>query len=280
MNSHIKKMPYYLSPIELRKLHHVLVEMLEEVDRVCKKNNIKYNISAGTLLGAIRHKGFIPWDDEMDITMTRNEYIRFRDVCKYDLDKERFFFQDHTTDVHYPWGYGRIRYKNTEFVRVGQEHLKMKTGIFMDIVPLDAVPDNKLMRGLHCFYCFVLRKFLYAESGMINGKNVLQRGIYRFMNLVPRKVTFYLLDRLAMRSKNDKSKYVRILTYPLPKRKVYGMNRIWFEEVENLEFENRMFPGTKDWEGFLSYFYGDDFMQLPPIEKRRWHPAVKFRLPY
>jgi lipopolysaccharide cholinephosphotransferase len=272
-------MQYILTPTELKMLQAVLLEILSEVDRICKKNNIKYNIFAGTLLGAVRHKGFIPWDDDIDIAISRNEYIKFRDVCHNDLDKKRFFFQDHTTDPHYPWGYGRIRYKNTEFTRVGQEHLKMQTGIFLDIFPLDTVPNNKLLRGLHCFYCFVLRKLLYAESGIVNGKNAFQRGIYKIMNLIPRRFTFYLLDKLAIKNKDKQTKYVRLLTFPLPKNRIYGMERVWFYELADIQFEGKLFPGTKNWEEFLTYYYGDDFMQLPPVEKRHWHPVSKFSLP-
>ncbi len=269
---------YVLAPDELRKLQLVLVEMLEEIDRICKKNGIKYNIFAGTLLGAVRHKGFIPWDDDLDIAVLREEYYKLREACKRDLDETRFFFQDNTTDPHYSWGYARIRYKNTEFVRLGQEHMKMKTGIFLDIFPLDAVPDNKALWGPHCFYCFLIRKFLYAESGAVNGKTAFSRGVYRLMNLVPRRFAFMLLNGLALGSMRKKSKNVRIISFPLPKRRNYGMNRKWFEDLADIEFEGMTFPGTKDWDGFLSYYYGS-YMLMPPPEKRHWHPAAKFRLP-
>ena len=116
---------YQLTISELQGLQVVLLEMLVELDRICKKNDIRYCIFAGTLLGAVRHGGFIPWDDDLDVAMLRAEYVKFRLACERDLDKTRFFFQDHTTDAHYRWGYGRIIRKNSEFVRVGQEHVKM-----------------------------------------------------------------------------------------------------------------------------------------------------------
>ena len=155
---------YSLSPQELKNLQSVLLEMLLELDRICKKNNIKYCIFAGTMLGAVRHGGFIPWDDDLDVAMLREEYEKFRKACKSDLNKANFFFQDNTTDPHYRWGYGRIRRKNSEFVRVGQEHMKMRTGIFLDIFPLDGVPISTPLRGIHNFCCFLLRKLLYAEA--------------------------------------------------------------------------------------------------------------------
>lgn len=121
---------YNLTEEELRQLQMIEVEMLEEVDRVCKKNGIKYCISAGTQLGAIRHKGFIPWDDDADLAFLRPEYEKFREACERDLDKERFYFQDYRNTPGYRWGYGKIRRKDTEFVRLNQEHMPYEQGGF------------------------------------------------------------------------------------------------------------------------------------------------------
>ena len=94
-----------LSDEMLRQLQLIQLEMLIEVDRICKKCNIKYNIIAGTLLGAIRHGGYIPWDDDADVALLRSEYEKFRIVCKTELDKTRFIFQDHRNTIGYRWGY-------------------------------------------------------------------------------------------------------------------------------------------------------------------------------
>ena len=179
-----------LSVDELKGLQSTLLDMLIEVDRICKKHEIKYVLFAGTLLGAVRHSGFIPWDDDLDIAMMRSEYIRFRDVCVQELDANRFFFQDNTTDPYYRWGYGRILRLGTEFSRVGQEHMKMRKGIFLDIFPMDGVPEYAPLRGVHNFVCFLLRKLLYAEAGRKTGKTALIRVWYRVMNLIPHRWTF------------------------------------------------------------------------------------------
>lgn len=191
---------HILSDKELRSLQMVLLEMLLELDRVCKKNGISYCLLMGTMLGAVRHGGFIPWDDDLDVAMMRPEYEKFREACKRDLDQSRFFYQDHTTDPHYRWGYARIRRKDMEFVRLGQEHMKMRTGIFLDIFPMDSTPDFAPLRALHCFYCFVLRKLLYAEAGRKSSRTAALRAWYAFLNIVPHT---WVLRRIERRPKGN-----------------------------------------------------------------------------
>lgn len=96
-----------LDATTLRKLQMTELEMLKEVDRICRKYDIKYSLDGGTLLGAIRHNGFIPWDDDADVVMLRPEYIRFYKACKKELDKDKFFLQDFRTDLDYRWGYSK-----------------------------------------------------------------------------------------------------------------------------------------------------------------------------
>ena len=267
---------YMMTEQELRSLQKVLLEMLIELDRICKLGGIKYCLFAGTLLGAVRHGGFIPWDDDLDVAMLREDYNMFRHVCKTELDESRFFFQDDTTDPHYRWGYGRIRRKGTEFVRLGQEHMKMRTGVFLDIFPMDGVPEFAPLRGLHNLYCFVLRKLLYAEAGRKTGKTAAARLWYDLLNKIPHTWTFKRFYRLT--ACNKRSKLVRHLGFPQPKGRRYAFLREWFENLEDYQFEGINFPGIKAFEAFLTYHYGD-YNQIPPPEKRHWHPVSKFALP-
>ena len=92
---------------DLRKLQMIELEMLLEIDRICRKHNIEYFLSSGSLLGAVRHGGFIPWDDDLDIYMMRKEYERFLDICRTELNAEKFFMQTYETDPEYRWFYGR-----------------------------------------------------------------------------------------------------------------------------------------------------------------------------
>ena len=118
--------------VDLRRLQLVQLELLDELDRVCRKNGIPYMLDGGTMIGAVRHKGFIPWDDDIDVAMLREDYERLKGV-QSDFDSGKCFFQDDSTDPEYRWGYGKLRRKGTSFIRLGQEHLKQKDGVFIDI---------------------------------------------------------------------------------------------------------------------------------------------------
>ena len=152
-----------LSPEEFRKMQLMQTDMLVELDRVCRKHNITYSLTGGTLLGAVRHKGYIPWDDDADVGMLREEYEKFKKVA-HELDPELCYFQDHTTDEGYRWGYGKLRRTGTRYVRVGQEHMKGKTGVFIDIFPIDDVPKTTIGQMLQDFYCFILSTSIYKEK--------------------------------------------------------------------------------------------------------------------
>ena len=108
----------------LEKLQKVELEMLIEVGRICRKNNIKYSIMYGTLLGAVRNGGFIPWDDDCDVMFKRNEYEKFFEACKRDLDTSKFFLQEHRTNPHYLFGYSKSRRNDAVFKREDQGNIK------------------------------------------------------------------------------------------------------------------------------------------------------------
>lgn len=262
----------------LRRLQLILLDMLLELDRICRKYDIKYTIVAGTLLGAVRHGGFIPWDDDIDVAMLREDYIQFREVCKTELDSKKYFFQDDKSDSGYRWGYARIRRLGTEFVREGQEHLTMKTGMFIDIFPSDNIPDFYPARLMHCFECFVLRKILYSEVGKRKEKSRIKRTVYLLLNHVPKEYVFRRFDKMSKQWNKRRTKYNRTLAFPPRAGFWLGTPRIWDEEVTEILFEGHWFFTTAHYKTYLAWRYGD-YMQLPPPEKRHWHQATKIVFP-
>ena len=139
---------------EVKLIQKIQLDILKEVDRICKSENIRYGIDGGTLLGAIRHKGFIPWDPDVDVIMLREDYEKFYNASLRLMNNNKYFLQEERTDSYYRWGFTKIRRVDTNFVRVGQEHLKMQNGIFIDILIMDNVPDNYIKRKLYEAFCY------------------------------------------------------------------------------------------------------------------------------
>ncbi len=266
----------HLNETQLRQLQMTELELLEEVDRICKKCNIHYNIIAGTLLGAVRHGGFIPWDDDADVALLRPEYEKFRKACETELDTSRFYFQDHRNTPGYRWGYGKLRRKDTLFLREHQEHMPYDQGVFIDVFPLDYVPDNYGLRRLHNFKCFIYRKFFWSEVGRVADQSAFLRGAYKLMSKVPERTLKKSFDRFVEHTDRKKTGWVRILTFPTP-NKAYGYRARWYQHSADIEFEGVKFPGIKDYDAYLAFKFGN-YMELPPEEQRKVHPVSDIRL--
>lgn len=264
---------------EFRRMQHIQLDMLVELDRVCRKHNINYVIFGGTLLGAVRHKGYIPWDDDADIAMTREDYEKFKMVTG-ELDSSICYFQDHSTEPGYRWGYGKLRRTGTKFIRTGQEHVQCRTGVFIDIFPLDDVPKGIITQMVQDFYCFCLRKIAWSEVGKYQSKG-LEKLCYSFLSNIPIEWVYKRLELYIRKSKNENDNYVRILMFTslgklyrkAPMEMRYGFPKKWVLERAEYEFEGHMFYGAKDYDGFLSFEYGD-YMKLPPESSRVPHAPV------
>ncbi|MCM1217016.1 MAG: LicD family protein [Lachnospiraceae bacterium] len=267
---------YFMTQEELHCVQAVETELLQEVDRICRKCKIHYNMVGGTMLGAVRHKGHIPWDDDADIGFLRTEYERFREACKTELDTEKFYFQEIRDTAGYRWGYGKLRRKNTKFVRLGQEFMPYEQGIFIDLFPMDNVPDNKILRKLHFFSCFLLRKFLWSEVGYRTEKNVGIKVLYGLMRLVPEKILIKWYELMIKINSHHKTEQVRILTFPTPEG-TYGFYRKWFLKQGRYQFGTITLTGARDYMGYLTHKFGN-YMELPPEEQRKVHPISELKL--
>lgn len=267
---------YNLTSEELKQLQSIQKEIIAEVDRICKKCGIHYNMVGGTMLGAIRHHGYIPWDDDADIGFLRSEYEKFREACKTELNHEKFYIQDLRDTEGYRWGYGKLRRKNTEFVRLNQEFMPYEQGICIDLMPFDNVPDNPILRRIHFFECFLFRKIFWSQVGARTEKNEFKKLLYKILSKIPFGVVVKSYQKFIDRGQRRKTELVRILTFPTPK-KVYGYSRKWYTKLKKYKFDELVLPGAADFDGYLSVKYGD-YMTLPPEEKRKVHPVSKIKL--
>lgn len=256
-----------LSEEERRTLQLNEIQLLLEVYRICRKYKIRYSLDGGTLLGAARHQGFIPWDDDADVVFLRDDYEKFYTVCQRDLDHGRFFLQDYRTDAEYRWGYAKLRLKGTEFVRVGQEHMKYRTGVCIDIFVLDRVSDSNFVRRWDYFQLFCIRKALYSELGKVAADSWPLRLWYRLLNFIPKGALFRWRNHIARKHQAKDTQLVSHYLWPYNDRCRFGMPAHCFDSYTTLEFEGMQFSVMGGYDEYLTLFYGD-YMTPPPPERR------------
>lgn len=277
MNILANRNGYQLTQEELRKIQLTQLELIQEVKRICQKCNIHYNMVGGTMLGAVRHQGYIPWDDDADIGLLRKEYEKFRKACITELDDEKYYFQDCRDTAGYRWGYGKLRRKNTEFIRLNQEFMPYEQGIAIDIMPFDNVPDSCFSRKVYTFICFLYRKALWSVVGRKTEGNVFKKGIYELLYLIPEERLIKSYQKWINHCiRLGRTKQVRILTFPTPKG-VYGYDRRWYTDLRIYKFEGCRLPGAKDYDGYLRIKY-KNYMDIPPWENRKIHPVSRLKL--
>lgn len=262
---------------ELRQLQLIELEMLIEVDRICRKHGINYSLAAGTLIGAVRHGGFIPWDDDLDVILLHDDYEKFVKVCETELDTDRFFLQDYRTDPGYRWGYGKLRRKDTEYIKSGQEMLKQKTGICIDIFNFEYVPDEEKERKKFMRQMFCIRKSMYAAMGRKNERSLLLRCVYSLLYLIPKKLVYLVKNRICQKYNERHTGHVNCMMLPL-RKSPDGYPVSLFDNYIDMEFEGMNFMVASGYDMMLKMEYGD-YMTLPPESERKGvMNAVKYQL--
>lgn len=255
------------TPEIIRKIQLTELSILRELDRICQKCKISYIIDSGTLLGAVRHEGFIPWDDDIDIKMLRRDYEKFCNICKDELGK-KYFLQTYRTDKGYRWGYARILRKGTVFIRAGHQSLKSETGIFIDVFPCDNMPEGKAALFLCNALSLVCRKMLYSEVGAKSAPFFAKRLGFVCLDLLPKKWAYYGLEKIADYCGRKETGKVRCYAWG-SKEETVGQKREWFENTCDICFEGLMVKAPAKKEEVLTYYYGKDYMTPPPEEERQ-----------
>lgn len=254
---------------ELAMIKKIELDILLEFDRLCKKNGINYSLTGGTLLGAIRHKGFIPWDDDIDVVMLQDDYAKFLKVAneqlseKYyiaNLDADRFFGYPPIT---------KIMAKHTLMKEIKYGDSKAQKGVFIDIFPLYGCSNSKRIRSLNFRLIQRLAKdfrcrngFYFETKGLKDFVYKVRRMIYSAIPLSVYKTSFRLLLDYSQNCAGNK--------YVISYGGVYGaekesLKREWFDEYVQVEFEGHFFTSIAKYDEYLKKHYGA-YMELPPLE--------------
>lgn len=259
-----------LTKEELRKLQLIQLEILIEFDKICKKHNLKYSLAGGTLIGAIRHKGFIPWDDDIDVTMPRIDYNKFTEIQKKELNKDKYYFQNMDTDDDYVMLSAKIRRKNSIYSESLNNMNKEKQGIWIDIFPMDNTSNNLFIAKINYLRILILKIGLSYKCNNECYSPVLYKKI--ILNIIKlfskvHSIKYYKnkLKKLSEKYNNKISKYV------VSNAGVYLFKEIieskYFDSLTSVEFEGYKFNAPKDYDNYLKHYY-NDYMKLPPKDKQ------------
>lgn len=257
----------------LRRVQLIELDILSEVDRICRQHQIDYFLDAGTALGAVRHGGFIPWDDDIDIGMLRADYEKFLLVAP-DAFGEGFFLQNYATDKA-PIMFSKVHKTGTTFVEYRLRNLPIAKGIFIDIFPYDYLPAEETAAWEHIKRCADLyRKFQFRT---IKDRTLRPDGSLKwYLKAALRRVThwahlFYSPDKLVEQMNREFTAY---LPSNLTTCHSYGGGYLFrvsdILPVKEMIFEGKSFLGPNNPDHFLSELYGD-YMQLPPESERTGH---------
>ncbi|MBS9398424.1 LicD family protein [Pediococcus acidilactici] len=254
---------------ELRKLQLIDIDILNNVVDVLEENNLKYFLIAGTLLGAVRHKGFIPWDDDMDIAMPREDYDKFLEVFAKRLPPY-LHVKNFMTDSTFKYYITRIvdeRYKVRELRN--NNRTESITNVSIDIFPIDGVPDNKIMRKFYYFRVLSYRALISLiqkeNIDTARKRNFFEKIVISLGTKLPLKKFFdanklqFKIDKLLKKQSNN-SFYAGTIMGAYRTKEI--LPREYFGKGRTYEFEGRKFIGPTKYKEYLRHMYGD-YMKLP-----------------
>lgn len=265
----------YLVTSKMKKVWAVELDLLETFLKYCKRHNLRCWVEGGTLLGAVRHKGFIPWDDDVDLAMPREDYDRMCRIGNEGLEHP-YFLQTPYSDIEYHRGHAQLRRSDTTAIRPSDSYEKFNQGIFIDIFPLDAVPDDRQLVKKCCQDFRSTMRFLKSKNCnlLVSGRFSLFFRKIRAKYLVWRHgwLNVYLKGEDLMRELG-KMPHTKVAELTLIGDKVVWDKSI-FEDTVYLPFEHLMVPAPKKYEEFLKEAFGLDYMT--PIKAPNMHGAVVF----
>lgn len=240
----------------------VLLELLNILDSICRKFDIKYMLFAGSALGAVRHQGFIPWDDDLDVVMLRSEYERFLQVAPGELNQETYFLQKEYSE-HWPMYFSKLRKNNTACIEryVPRDSLTHQ-GVYIDIFPCDNLSDSPMVQKVQ----YLTSKIAIAKSLKKRGyltDNRAKKAFILLCSLFPIKPMLrFTIHREASNSKRVHTFFGGGAKF---EKNIYP--REWFTETVLLPFENGQYPVSAHYDKLLSQLYGDYMTPLPEAQR-------------
>jgi lipopolysaccharide cholinephosphotransferase len=268
-----------MKKLSLNEIKKIELDILKQFGEFCSEHNLKYYLAGGTLLGAIRHKGFIPWDDDIDVCMPRPDYEKFLNEFPQENLNENLLLLDvrfHNFDAPFC----NIIAKNTKVINKFV-HNKANQKLWVDIFPVDGLPqDDKEVGSIYKRGNFYRKLLMLCDANLGEGKTAFKKWAKYILrplaNLYGKNNLVKKLDSIGRSYRYEDCEYVGAVTWGL-----YGvgerMLKAEFEKAVEVEFEGYRFPAFSCWDSYLRGLYGD-YMQLPPLEKRQTHDMEAYLL--
>ncbi|MDE6632814.1 MAG: LicD family protein [Muribaculaceae bacterium] len=250
----------------LRHLQSVLLQIIVKIDELCLKHNITYYLNGGNALGAIRHNGFIPWDDDFDIMMKSEDYKKFLTICRRELDPKVWYIQEAWVD--WPGCFSKIRLKNTYLKDIGEwEGIQYENrGIYIDVFEIINAPSSKILKLSQYVGAKILNSYSLLQKGYITD-SFLKKTAIIFSKILNNKFIFQLVKSSVFRYNKKDSKELAHF---------FGMSRFhnafYDKEVFDIpyyhQYEDIKLPLPTKYDTYLKQSFGN-YMQLPPIDKQK-----------
>lgn len=270
----------FSSELSVNDIQQNSIKILIKIDEVCRNLNLNYFLAYGTLIGAIRHKGFIPWDDDIDIWMPREDYRKLIFYCiEHCSNLEPYTLMSPYNNFLYPHGISRI--VDTRYLLDVHNEVKYNLGLFVDIYPLDGVGDTerecnirKRKASRYSSLCFLSSRRYYERGDTRGGiKQIIKFPAFLYAKVKGTRYFLNALEKISDKKKYEDCKYVGCLVWGTDGVKAIFPKEYFKESIDH-EFEGIQLKIPKEYDAILRRLYGD-YMRLPPEEKRIGHHHYK-----
>lgn len=257
--------------ISLDEIKKIELEILKKIIKICDENNLRYSLMDGSLIGVIRHKGFIPWDDDIDIMMPRNDYEKLKSIMLNHPNDEIKYLSSQTQNDYY-YAYAKVVSTKTDIKEYNLPKIE-NYGIFVDIFPIDAVHNNALIRYFQMFSMRFLRPFLEisrCEKPESNNENKLRfkKIIFLFAQKIGWHKVLNFINKISTKCNWDESQFATILYSTISTKAHKYYKKEIFEQTIFKQFEGTDVKVIKDYDNYLKDLFGD-YMQLPSKDKQK-----------
>jgi lipopolysaccharide cholinephosphotransferase len=266
-----------MKELNLDEVKVIQLEILSKVAEFCEEEGISYSLSFGTLLGAVRHQGYIPWDDDIDIMMLRKDYDFF--VRNFNCPGSVLQVKSVLNDSSFPLAFSKVEKLGTKMVEAEFSDIDYEIGINIDIFPLDIIPEGTVSFPLYFLSIKAMHKILFIKSIRVDleNKNIWRNPVLILLKTIltwlPYRIITQILHRFISRSNSLGSNKVMISSFPSVKMSEIFPRDIFTELIE-MPFEGKKYKVIKEFQSYLTTQYGD-YTELPPIEKRVSHHKFK-----